>query len=196
MTETTNERPVREARLCLGVIVGTHGVRGTVRIKAYTESPEDLGAYGPLSDEAGRRSFRLSVHGLHKGTVLAGIEGVGDREAALALKGIKLYLAREALPEVAEPDTFYHADLIGLAVVDEAGRDLGKVVAVEDFGAGDVLDLVAPDGREWMLPFTRDAVPEVDLTGGRLVVSPPPETDESEGVDPEANGDGEAGGEA
>jgi 16S rRNA processing protein RimM len=192
MAETTDARNARDGRLCLGVIVGTHGVRGTVRVKAYTETPEDLGAYGPLSDEAGRESFRLTVHGLHKGTVLAGIEGVGDREAALALKGTKLYVARDALPEVAEPETFYHADLIGLAVVDEAGRDLGKVVAVADFGAGDVLDLVGPDGQEWMLPFTREAVPEVDLTGGRLVVAPPAESKEDLDADGRADGDSEA----
>ncbi len=164
-----------EPRVCLGVIVGVHGVRGVVRIKPFTEEPEAVGAYGPVSDESGRHSYTLTVHGRHNGTVLAGIAGIADRETALALKGTRLYVARHALPEVAGEETFYHADLIGLAVVDRHGADLGRVLAVQDFGAGDLLEIGAADGGEWLLPFTREAVPEVDVAGGRIVADPPPE---------------------
>ena len=161
-------------RVCLGVIVGVHGVRGTVRVKPFTESPEAIGDYGPVGDAAGRRSWNLRVHGMHKGVVLCSLEGVADRDMALALKGTQLYVERAALPEVEEPDTFYHADLIGLRVVDPDGRDLGTVAAVQDFGAGDLLEIRAPDGAEWLLPFTVEAVPEIDVAGGRIVAEPPP----------------------
>jgi 16S rRNA processing protein RimM len=163
-------------RVCLGVIVGVHGVRGVVRIKPFTETATDVGAYGPLNDEAGARRFTLTVHGLHKGTVLAGIAGIEDRDAAAALKGTRLYVDRAALPEVAADDTFYHADLIGLPVEDTEGQALGRVVAVQDFGAGDLLEVSTPDGGERLLPFTREAVPVVDLAAGKLVADPPPET--------------------
>lgn len=167
-----------DVRVCLGVIVGVHGVRGVVRIKPFTDEPEAVGDYGPVADESGRHSYTLSVHGMHKGTVLADIAGIGDRDTALALKGTRLYVARAALPAVAEDETFYHADLIGLGVVNRDGADLGRVVAVQDFGAGDLLEIAAPDGAEWLLEFTRAAVPEVDLDRGRIVADPPPEADE------------------
>jgi 16S rRNA processing protein RimM len=165
-------------RVCVGVIVGVHGVRGVVRIKPFTDEPEAVGDYGPVADESGRHSYTLTVHGLHKGTVLAEIAGIADRETALALKGTRLYVPRESLPEVEDDETFYHADLIGLSVVDRDGTDLGRVVAVQDFGAGDLLEIAAPDGGEWLLEFTRAAVPEVDLDRGRIVADPPPEADE------------------
>lgn len=171
--------------VCLGVIVGAHGVRGTLRVKPFTEVAEDIGAYGPLTDAEGRRRFDLTVHGLHKGTVLAGIAGIDDRDAALALKGLRLHVARAALPDVTAADTFYHADLIGLPVVDRTGAVLGHVVAVQDFGAGDLLELHTPAGAARMLPFTRAAVPEVDLGAGRIVADPPPETGEPETDGPE-----------
>ena len=167
------------ARVCLGVIVGAHGVRGVVRIKPFTDEPEAVGDYGPVADESGRHSYTLTVHGMHKGTVLAEIDGVSDRDAALALKGTRLYVPRDALPETDDAETFYHADLIGLGVVDRAGTDLGRVVAVQDFGAGDLLEVARPDGTEWVLEFTRESVPEVDLAGGRIVADPPPDAGES-----------------
>jgi len=165
-------------RVCLGVIVGVHGVRGVVRIKPFTDDPEAVGDYGPVADESGRHSYTLTVHGMHKGTVLADIAGVADRDAALALKGTRLYVPRDALPAVDDDETFYHADLIGLGVVDRAGTDLGRVVAVQAFGAGDLLEIAASDGTEWLLEFTRATVPEVDLDRGRIVADPPPEAGE------------------
>lgn len=164
-------------RVCLGVVAGAHGVHGVVRIKSFTERPADIGAYGPLSDESGRRRFEIEVQGMHKGAVLATVAGVEDRDAALALKGTRLFVARQALPPLDDADTFYHADLIGIPVEDRAGRRLGRVVAVADYGAGDVLELVDEKGGERALPFTRAVVPVVDLAGGRIVADPPAETE-------------------
>ncbi len=160
------------AKVCLAAIAGVHGVRGLVRLKTFTERPEDVVAYGPLSDEGGTRSFRLILKGEQKGLLLAAIEGVGDRTAAEALKGLRLYVAREALPQPEDPEEFYHADLIGLAVEDTKGQALGVVRAVEDFGAGPLLDVESESGSI-LLPFTLAVVPQVDLKGGRLVVDPP-----------------------
>jgi 16S rRNA processing protein RimM len=171
-------------RLCLGVVTGTHGVRGVVKIKPFTQDPLDVGAYGPLTDGRGRRTFALTVHGVHKGNVLAGIEGIADREAAQALKGLKLYVERSALPEVEEDDTFYYADLLGLAVEDTAGAPLGTVTQVDDHGAGDVIEVTDARGKVRVLPFTREVVPTVDLANGRLVADPPPEVGEPETGEP------------
>ena len=118
------------------------------------------------------RRFALTVSGQHKETVIVQVEGVGDRDAAEALRGTRFYVPRSALPE---PDdgAFYHADLIGLAVVTVSGETLGRVTAMHDFGAGDLIEYVSADGVSRMLPFTEATVPEVDLAGGRLVVDPP-----------------------
>lgn len=159
-------------KVCLAAIAGAHGVQGLVKLKTFTERPEDVVAYGPLSDERGERHFRLTLRGTQKGLLLAAIEGVADRTAAEALKGLRLYVAREALPPPEDPEEFYHADLIGLAVEDTDGKPLGMVRAVEDFGAGPLLDVESETGSI-MLPFTLTAVPTVDLAGGRLVADPP-----------------------
>ena len=164
-----------EARVCLGAIAGAHGVRGLVRVKSFTEAPEDIAAYGPLSDEAGGRRFTLTVTGRAKGVLLARIEGVTGRDQAAALKGTRLYAPRSALPDLAE-ETYYHADLIGLAAEDTEGRPLGRVAMVQNYGAGDLLEIEGgPQDRPLLVPFTRAAVPVVDLVGGRLVVDPPDE---------------------
>lgn len=165
-------------RVCLGVMVGAHGVRGLVKIKAFTERPEDVAAYGPVSDRRGQRRWRLEVTGPAPGkrdVVLAQVEGVADRDAAQALHGTEIYVDRAALPALEEEETFYHADLIGLRVEDAAGRTLGRVKAVENYGAGDVLEVEGPDGQNLLLAFTRAVVPQVDIAGGRLVVAPPAE---------------------
>ena len=163
-------------RLCVGVIAGAHGVRGLVKIKSFTEDPANLTAYGALTDESGARRYRVAVTGRAKGVLLARIEGVGDRDAARALRGARLYIARAALPEP-EDEEYYHADLIGLAVEDRAGAPLGRVAAVQNFGAGDILEIERPDEGTLLVPFTKAAVPLVDPAGGRLVVEPPEETE-------------------
>jgi 16S rRNA processing protein RimM len=172
-------------RVCLGVMVGAHGVRGLVKVKTFTEDPADVAAYGPVSDEAGRRQWRLDLVGPAPGksgdVMLARLEGVTDRDAAQALHGVRLYVERAALPEPEDAEAFYHADLIGLRVEDAGGRLLGRVKAVENHGAGDLLEVEAAPGegggRTLLLPFTRQVVPLVDLAGGRLVAAPPAEVE-------------------
>lgn len=169
------EAPKQPARVCLGVIAGPHGVRGLVKVKSFTEVPEDVAAYGPVTDEEGGKRWTLETVGQAKGAVLVRLAGVKDRNQAEALRGTRLYVARSALPEVAEDGVFYHADLIGLAAEAPDGRPLGRVKAVDNYGAGDLLEIVDPEGKSLLLPFTRAVVPEVDLAAGRLVVVAPEE---------------------
>jgi 16S rRNA processing protein RimM len=157
-----------KARVLLGVVAAPHGVRGLVRIKSFTEDPMAVGAYGPLSDEAGKKEYRVETLSAARGAVLARIDGIADRTAAEALRGLRLYVAREALPEAGERE-WYEADLVGLPAVGRDGRDWGKVIAFHDFGAGPVMEV----SEGVMLPFTDEAVPEVDVEGGKVVVDPP-----------------------
>jgi 16S rRNA processing protein RimM len=161
------------AMLCLGVIGGARGLRGEVRISSYTADPADVAAYGPLYDDAGAAPLRIRITGRSRNQVVARVDGVDDRTAAEALKGRRLWVPRDALPEPAA-DEFYHADLVGLRADRIDGDSLGIVRAVHDFGAGDVLEIVGDTGDIVMVPFTRAAVPEVDPAAGRLVVDPPP----------------------
>ncbi len=161
-------------RICLGVIGAPHGVRGLVKVKSFTEVPQDLVAYGPLADKTGKRPFALTLKGEVKGLLLVQIAGVDDRDQAQALRGTELYVARAALPAPADED-YYHADLVGLAVEDRSGKGLGRVTAVEDHGGGAYLEVTGSDGDALFLPFTRAAVPEIDLAGGRIVADPPAE---------------------
>jgi 16S rRNA processing protein RimM len=162
----------RPDKVCLGAVVGVHGVKGVVRIKSFTAHPADIAAYGAVSDESGGRSFTVSVLGQARGAVLARLSGVADRDAAEALRGLRLYVPRAALPETKE-DEFYHADLIGLPVETKEGARLGTVRAVHNFGAGDILELRDDDGRELLLPFSDAVVPGVDIGAGRIVADPP-----------------------
>ena len=155
-------------RVLLGVVAAPHGVRGLVRVKSFTEDPMAIGTYGPLSDETGKKAYRVEVMSAARGTVLARIEGVADRTAAEALRGLRLYVERSALPEAGERE-WYEADLIGLPVVGRDGRDWGKVIAFHDFGAGAVMEV----SGGVMLPFTDEVVPEIDVEGGKVVVDPP-----------------------
>jgi 16S rRNA processing protein RimM len=160
-------------RICLGVVTGPHGVRGAVRIKSFTGTPEDVARYGPLTDEAGVRRFELRLIGAGKGVVTARLSGVEDRNQAEALRGLRLYLARSALPQT-EGEEYYHADLIGLEAVLRDGTPVGRVRAIHDFGAGDTLELAGPGAPPVMVPFTRAVVPSIELAAGRLVLDPPP----------------------
>ena len=160
-------------RVCVGVVTGPHGVRGAVRIKSFTAEPSDVAVYGPVEDEAGRRRWEIELIGSAKGVVLAQLSGLTDRDEAEALRGLGLYLPREALPPPDE-DEFYHADLIGLEAVLADGAVLGRVQSVHDFGAGDTLEIARPQGQPVMVPFTRAVVPTVDLGGGFLIIEPPP----------------------
>lgn len=168
------------ARVWIGTIVGAHGIRGALRLKSRTDDPLDIGSYGTVEDEAGGRQFPLLVLGEKKGVVTARIEGVSDRSAAEALKGVKLYVARSALPEP-DKDEFYYDDLIGLRADLTDGTVFGTVKAVFEAGAGDILDITRSDGASVLLPFTRMVVPAVDVENGRIVVDPPLETTAEEG---------------
>ncbi len=130
---------------------------------------------GPLGDESGRRRFEIAVTGQAKGLVVARIADIADRDAAQSLRGVRLYVARAALPEPEEAEAYYHTDLIGLAAEDSAGRPLGTVAAVENYGAGDFLEIARAGGAPLLVPFTKMVVPLVDLEGGRVVVDPPEE---------------------
>ena len=170
-------RPTRTAaatkRVCVGVVAGAHGVRGAVRIKSFTAEPADVARYGPLADESGQKEFTPHLIGLAKGVVLVKFPGIADRDAADALRGLRLYLSREALP-APEDEEYYHADLIGLDAMLGDGTRIGQIQAVHDFGAGDCLEVVRPAGPPAMVPFTRAVVPVVDIAGGRVVIDPPP----------------------
>jgi 16S rRNA processing protein RimM len=158
--------------ILVGIVTGPHGVGGAVRLKSFTARPEDIAGYGPLADEAGR-CYRVDLVGAGKGVLLARLAGVEDRNAAERLKGLRLYLPRSALPP-AGVDEFYHADLIGLAVVGDDGTPIGRVRAIHDFGAGAALEIEREAAPTAIVPFTRDVVPVVDLDAGLLVIAPSP----------------------
>lgn len=153
----------------VGEIGRPHGVRGLVRLRAFTEDPAAIAAYSPLTDETGAKRFAITL----KGGDIAAIEGVADRDAAQRLTGTRLYVDRDRLPPP-EDDEFYLTDLIGLAAVTEGGEALGTIRAVEDHGGGPFI-IVAGAGREHLLPFTRAIVPVVDIAGGRVTVVLPGE---------------------
>jgi 16S rRNA processing protein RimM len=163
-----------EQRICLGVLIGARGVTGEVRVKTYTEAPEDIAAYGTLSDEAGKRTFEITDLRVIKGQASVKIEGVEDRDAAEALKGIEVFVSRAELPET-EEDEYYHNDLIGLAVEDADGKAVGTVKALYDFGAGDVIEIEREVGADVLLPFNAEMVTEVDIKAAKIVVEIPEE---------------------
>lgn len=164
-----------EGMIVVGAIAGAFGVHGEARIKSFCAEPDAIGDYGPLSTEGGQ-TFELKITRPVKGGFAARLSGVPTREAAEALKGTRLYAPREALPALPD-DEFYHNDLIGLEVVDTGGKSLGRIRAIHDFGAGDVLD-IAGGGISLMLSFTKESVPTVDLSSGRIIADPPFETSE------------------
>jgi len=145
-------------------------------VKTFTETPDRLGAYGPLHAKDGRAFTVAAARVTSPDGAVVRFEAIADRNAAESLKGLQLFVARAALPK-AEAEEFYHADLVGLRAEDAEGRLIGHVQGIHNFGAGDVLDIEKPDGSEALLPFTRDFVPTVDVTGGRIVVAVPEEVE-------------------
>ena len=161
------------ARVCLGQIGAAHGVRGEVRLRSFTSDPAAIADYGPLETEDGR-VFEIETLRPAKDHFVVRLSGIRDRDAASALANTKLYVPRERLPETAEPDEFYHADLVGLAVIDRAGTKLGTVVAIHNFGAGDLIEVRADTGGNTeLVPFATTHVPAVDIAAGKIVVDPP-----------------------
>jgi 16S rRNA processing protein RimM len=159
-------------RILVGRIAGAFGVRGEVRLKSFCADPQDIVTYLPLTGADGRAFPALTLTGATSGALTARIPGITTPEQADALRNIDLFADRARLPSLPD-DEFYHADLIGLTVQDSGGKALGRVAAVVNHGAGDILDIRRPDGGDLMLPFTRACVPTVDLSRGLIVADPP-----------------------
>jgi 16S rRNA processing protein RimM len=162
------------ARICIARIGAAHGVRGAVKLWTFTEDPLAVKHYGPLLTEDGARQFEVTHARKAKGHLVATLKGIATREAAERLNGVELYIAREKLPAT-DTGEYYHADLIGLAAVDAADQPLGRVTAIHNFGAGDIIEIAPPQGPTLLLPFTDAVVPSVDLAGGRVVIELPGE---------------------
>lgn len=160
-------------RVCVGAIAGSYGVKGEVRLKSFCADPEAIADYAPLFTEDGARSFDVSITRSIKNGFAAQLSGVSSKEAADALRGVQLFVDRDKLPDLPD-DEFYHADLIGLEVLDTGGTRLGTVRAVQNHGAADLLEIAGPGLKNTvLLPFTIEAVPTVDLATGRIIVDPP-----------------------
>jgi 16S rRNA processing protein RimM len=160
-------------RVCVGAIAGSFGVRGEVRLKSFCADPAAIADYGPLFTEDGSRSFKVTLTRPVAGGLGARLSGVATKEEADALKGTSLFVARDRLPSLGD-DEFYHADLIGMEVRDTGGAVIGRVGAVHNHGAGDLLEVQGPGLTEsLLLPFTRAVVPTVDLATRRVIVDLP-----------------------
>ena len=170
-------------QICVARIGAAHGVRGAVKLWTFTEDPFAVTRYGPLTTKDGARSFEVAHAREGKGHLVATLKGVTNRNEAERLNGLELYVAREKLPATDE-DEYYHADLIGLAAVTTGGEALGKVIAIHNFGAGDIIEIAPPGGATMLLPFSNAVVPTVDIAGGRVLIELPQQV---EGDDPDAD---------
>ncbi len=175
MSETSPAAPEKQDLVLLGRITGVHGLKGEVKIAAYTAEPEDIATYGALSSADGACVFRISViRSVKGGTVIATLHGVTNREEAEKLKGTDLYVSRTVLPPPEDDDEYYHSDLIGLNAVSPDGETIGKIVAVHNFGAGDLLEVRFEGERQaQLIPFETAHVPRVDLDARQAVVLRP-----------------------
>ena len=170
------------APICVARIGAAHGVRGAVKLWTFTEDPMAVQEYGPLTTKDGARQFEVAHAREARDHLVATFRGIATRDEAERLNGLELYVARDQLPAT-DDDEYYHADLIGLAAVTSADAPLGRVVAIHNFGAGDIIEIAPPHGQTMLLPFTNAVVPTVDLAGGRVVIELP---DEILGDDPTA----------
>ena len=162
------------APICVARIGAAHGVRGAVKLWTFTEDPFAVKDYGPLTTKDGARQFEVTHVREAKDHLVATLKGIATREDAERLNGLELYVPRDRLPET-DDDEYYHADLIGLAAVNSADEPLGRVVAIHNFGAGDIIEIAPARGPTMLLPFTKAVVPTVDLAGGRVVIELPQE---------------------
>ena len=162
------------APICVARIGAAHGVRGAVKLWTFTEDPLAVKHYGPLTTKDGARKFEVATAREANGHLVATLKGIATREEAERLNGIELYIAREKLPATDE-DEYYHADLIGLAAVNAANEPIGRVTAIHNFGAGDIIEIAPPHGATMLLPFTNAVVPTVDLAVGCVVIELPQE---------------------
>jgi len=170
------------AQICVARIGAPHGVRGAVKLWTFTEDPLAVKRYGPLATKDGARQFEVTHAREAKGHLVALLFCLAPspppptREDAERLNGIELYIGREKLPAT-DADEYYHADLIGLQAVNAASQPIGRVTAIHNFGAGDIIEIAPPHGATMLLPFTNAVVPSVDLVGGRVVIELPAEID-------------------
>jgi 16S rRNA processing protein RimM len=171
------------AQICVARIGAAHGVRGAVKLWTFTEDPMAVMQYGPLATKDGARKFEVAHAREAKGHLVVTLRGVATREEAERLNGLELYIPRSKLPAT-DADEYYHADLIGLSAVNAAGEPIGRVTAIHNFGAGDIIEIAPAHGAAMLLPFSNAVVPTVDLAGGRLVIELPGQI---EGDDPEAS---------
>jgi 16S rRNA processing protein RimM len=163
-------------RIRVARIGAAHGIRGEVKLWSFTEDPLAVANYGPLETEDGARRFEIETARPAKDFLVARIAVIGDRDAAEKLRNTDLFVPRDRLPPIEEDDTFYHADLVGLAAVNEDGSALGTITAIHNFGAGDLIEIAPTAGGEpLLLPFNETTVPTIDLKAGRMVVVPPVE---------------------
>ena len=173
------------AQICVARIGAAHGVRGAVKLWTFTEDPFAVKQYGPLATKDGTRRFEVAEARQARDHLVATFKGVATREEAERLNGIELYVARDQLPATDDGE-YYHADLIGLAAVTATGEPIGRVLAIHNFGAGDIIEIAPPHGVTLLLPFTDAVVPTVDIPGGRVVIELPEETEaEVEGDEPD-----------
>jgi 16S rRNA processing protein RimM len=173
-------------QICVARIGAAHGTGGEVRLWPYTSDPEAVGRYGALATADGR-SIEIEELRPIKGCFIARIKGVTDRNGAEQLRNVDLFVPRDRLPPPAE-DEYYYADLVGLAAEDTGGRPIGTVIAIHDFGAGDLLEIgPAGGGETLLLPFTAAVVAKVDIAAGRIVLDPPAEV-EADSTDPQIGG--------
>jgi 16S rRNA processing protein RimM len=170
------------APICVARIGAAHGVRGAVKLWTFTEDPLAVKHYGPLTTKDGTRQFEVTHAREARDHLVATLKGIATREEAERLNGVELYIARDKLPETDEGE-YYHADLIGLAAVTTTDQPIGRVIAIHNFGAGDIIEIAPPHGPTLLLPFTNAVVPTVDLAGSRVVIELP---EEVEGDDPDA----------
>jgi 16S rRNA processing protein RimM len=166
--------------ICVARIGAAHGVRGAVKLWTFTEDPLAIKQYGPLMTKDGARQFEVTHVREAKDHLVATLKGIASREDAERLNGIELYIARDKLPDT-DADEYYHADLIGLAAVNTAHEPLGRVIAIHNFGAGDIIEIAPAQGPSMLLPFTNAVVPTVDLAGGRVVIELPQEIEGDDG---------------
>ena len=167
------------AQICVARIGAAHGVRGAVKLWTFTEDPLAVKAYGPLMTKDGARQFEVTHAREAKGHLVATLKGIATREEAERLNGIELYIARDRLPAT-DTDEYYHADLIGLAAVNAADEPIGRVIAIHNFGAGDIIEIAPMSGATMLLPFTNAVVPTVDLKSGRVLIELPAEIEGDE----------------
>lgn len=171
--------PEVEKKVCVARIGAANGVRGAVKLWTFTEDPFAVQRYGPLSTRDGSRQFEVTQARQAKGHLVATLKGIASRDEAERLNGTELYVARDKLPAT-DADEFYHADLIGLAAVTTMGAPLGRVIAIHNFGAGDILEIAPSHGPTLLLPFSNAVVPTVDIAGGRVVIDLPGEIEGDE----------------